>query len=108
MKKSELIDAVADRARVSRDAAARVVESIFGTASGAVSDAVRSAGKLSLPGFGKFVRRDRPARTGRNPRTGAVIHVPASATVTFVPGKTLRRTLEKGDGAVGRARRGGR
>lgn len=44
--------------------------------------------------FGSFVRRARPARTGRDPRTGAVIHVPPRATVTFVPGKKLRKKLE--------------
>jgi DNA-binding protein HU-beta len=93
MNKSQLIDALAEKAEMSRAAAARAVEGIFGAAEGAVSSAVRQAGKLSLPGFGKFVRRERPARKGRNPRTGAVIHVPKRTTVTFVPGKTLRDTL---------------
>jgi DNA-binding protein HU-beta len=105
MNRSELIDALAHRAELSRDAAARAVEGIFGAAEGAVSGAVRRAGKLSLKGFGSFRRRDRPARTGRNPRTGAVIHVPASATVTFVPGKTLRRQLESAAEEGRRSRR---
>jgi DNA-binding protein HU-beta len=94
MNRTQLIDAVAEKAGMTRAAAARAVAGIFDAAGGAVSRAVRGAGRLSLPGFGSFVRRERPARTGRHPRTGAVIHVPPRTTVTFVPGKKLRKKLE--------------
>lgn len=93
MKKSELIDRVAERAEMSRAAAARAVDAVFGTAGGAIAEAVSTVGKLSIPDFGKFTARIRAARKGRNPRTGVVIHVPARTTVTFSPGRKLRDAL---------------
>jgi DNA-binding protein HU-beta len=93
MKKSEFIDAVAEKAQMSKAAAARAVEAIFDTASGAVSEAVQKAGHLSIPGFGKFTRRTRAARKGRNPRTGQEIDIPERNTVSFTPGKGFRDSL---------------
>ena len=45
---------------------------------------------VRFPGFGTFVAKGRPARTGRNPRTGAAIAAPASRSVSFRPGKALK------------------
>src|SRR4051794_33781593 len=90
MNKSEFIDAVADKAELTRAAAARVVDAIFDTAQGAISEAVHAAGSLSIPGFGKFTRRTRAARTGRNPRTGAEIKIPERTTVGFSAGRGLK------------------
>jgi DNA-binding protein HU-beta len=81
---------VADKAEMSRSAAARAVDAIFNTASGAIAEAVDAAGHLSIPGFGKFTRRTRAARTGRNPRTGALIDIPERTSVSFTPGRGLR------------------
>jgi DNA-binding protein HU-beta len=72
MNRTQLIDALAEKADMTRAAAARAVAGIFGS----------------------FVRRERAARTGHDPRTGAVIHVPPRTTVAFVPGKKLRKKLE--------------
>src|SRR3954447_24988596 len=90
MNKSEFIDAVADKAELTRAAAARVVDAIFDTASGAISQAVHAAGSLSIPGFGKFTKRTRAERTGRNPRTGAEIKIPERTTVSFSAGRGLK------------------
>ena len=102
MKKSQFIELVAERAEMSKAAAARVVDAIFDTAGGAISEAVRSAGHLSIPGFGKFSSKTRAAREGRNPRTGTVIQIPERTTVSFSPGKGFRDTMS-GGGARGGA-----
>jgi DNA-binding protein HU-beta len=90
MNKSEFIDAVAEQADLTRAAAARVVDAIFDTAQGAISQAVHAAGSLSIPGFGKFTKRTRAERTGRNPRTGAEIKIPERTTVSFSAGRGLK------------------
>mgnify|MGYP006137278951 CR=1 FL=1 len=78
MNKSEFIENVAEKAQMSRAAAARAVDAIFDTASGAVSEAVHGLGELSIPGFGKFKVKESAAREGRNPSTGATIQIAAS------------------------------
>lgn len=90
MNKSEFIDMVASKAEMSRTAAARAVDAIFNTASGAIAEAVDAAGHVSIPGFGKFTRRTRAARSGRNPRTGTAIEIPERTSVAFTPGRGLR------------------
>jgi nucleoid DNA-binding protein len=96
MNKSEFIDKVADKAQMSRAAAARAVDAIFDTAGGAVSEAVHGLGELSIPGFGKFTKKTRAARQGRNPRTGAVIDIPERATISFSAGKNFREGSPSG------------
>jgi DNA-binding protein HU-beta len=96
MNKSEFIDKVADKAQMSRAAAARAVDAIFDTAGGAVSEAVHGLGELSIPGFGKFSKKTRAARQGRNPRTGAVIDIPERATISFTAGKNFREGSPSG------------
>ena len=90
MNKAEFIDRVAESADLTRAAAARAVDAIFDTASGAISEAVHAAGSFSIPGFGKFTKKTRAARTGRNPRTGTEIAIPERATVSFTAGKGLK------------------
>lgn len=98
MKKAEFIELVAEKAEMSKTAATRVVDAIFNTASGAITEAVDAAGHLSIPGFGKFTRRTRAARTGRNPRTGAMIDIPERTSVAFTPGRGLRNLSSAGEG----------
>jgi nucleoid DNA-binding protein len=50
---------------------------------------------VTIPGFGTYATKQRGARTGRNPATGATIHIPAKKYVHFKPGKTLRERVEK-------------
>jgi DNA-binding protein HU-beta len=99
MNKSEFVTRVAKKAGVSRIAAARAVDAIFDSASGAISEMVHAAGSLSIPGFGKFTKQQRGPTRKRHPASGAVIDVPERATVVFSPGDRLRAD------AVGKAKR---
>lgn len=86
MTKNELAAIVADKADISKDKANEVINSITDeiTATLAKNEAV------TLIGFGTFTQRSRSARKGKNPQTGAVIDIPASNTVGFKAGKSLK------------------
>ncbi len=86
MNKSELIDAVAEGADISKAAAARAVDAMFD----AVSNALKNDDSVNLVGFGTFMVRERAARTGRNPRTGETINIAASKVPSFKAGKALK------------------
>ena len=92
MNKSDLADRVADRLGVSRAAAGDAVEAVFD----AVGEALAEGEEVRIAGFGAFGTRDRPARTGRNPRTGESLEIRASTAPTFRPGKALRAAVNAG------------
>ena len=93
MKKKDFIERVAEKAELTRSAAARTVEAIFDAAEGAIVEAVRAGEHISLPGFGKFKTKTRGARKGRNPRTGKEINIPARTVMAFSSGKGVADTL---------------
>jgi DNA-binding protein HU-beta len=86
MNKSELIDAVATGADLSKADAGRAVDALVDTVSGAL----KAGDSVTLVGFGTFLVRDRAARTGRNPKTGAVLQIAASKVPAFKAGKALK------------------
>jgi DNA-binding protein HU-beta len=86
MNKSELIDAVAAGADLSKADAGRAVDALVDT----VSNALKAGDSVTLVGFGTFLVRDRAARTGRNPKTGAVLQIAASKVPAFKAGKALK------------------
>lgn len=86
MNKSELIDAVANDADLSKAKAGDAVEAALG----AISDALSGGDSVALVGFGTFSVRERDARTGRNPRTGESIQIAASRVPVFKAGKALK------------------
>ncbi len=86
MNKSELIDAVAEGADLSKAGAARAVDAVIETITGTLSD----GDSVSLVGFGTFLVRERAARIGRNPQTGAEIKIAAAKVPAFKPGKALK------------------
>lgn len=86
MNKSELIDAAASSAGVSKADAQRTLDAVLDT----ITDTVKSGEKVSLTGFGNFELRERASRTGRNPQTGEELQVPASKAPAFKPGKAFR------------------
>jgi DNA-binding protein HU-beta len=90
MNKSELIQSVAESSDISKAAAARAVDSMVETVTGAL----KKGGAVTLVGFGTFSVRKRAARTGRNPRTGAQIKIPATKTPVFKPGKALKDAVK--------------
>lgn len=89
MNKSELIDHIAGQADISKAAAGRALEAVIG----AVKTTLKKGGTVSIVGFGTFSVTKRPARAGRNPRTGAPIKIKASKLPKFRPGKGLKDAL---------------
>jgi len=75
VNKNDLIDAVAERTGLAKSDAARAVEAVLGT----ITDALQRGDGVALSGFGSFVAKARAARTGRNPRTGEPVAIPAAA-----------------------------
>ena len=86
MNKSELIDAVAESAEISKAAAGRAVDGMIS----AITAALGKGDQVSLVGFGTFLVRDRAARSGRNPRTGETMTIPAAKNPAFKAGKALK------------------
>ncbi len=86
MNKSELIDAIADSANLSKADAGRALDGLVA----AITKSLKKGKKVSLVGFGTFEIRKRKARTGRNPRTGETIKIKASKNPAFKAGKALK------------------
>ncbi len=86
MNKTELIAALADKAKVSKKDAAAVLDAFVET----TTETLAKKDKITLIGFGTFETRERAARTGRNPQTGKEIKIAASAAPAFKPGKALK------------------
>ncbi len=86
MNKSELIDAVASGADLSKSEAAKAVDGVIG----AITQALKSGDQVTVVGFGTFLVRRREARAGRNPRTGETIQIKASNVPAFKAGKALK------------------
>lgn len=89
MNKAELVDAVAESADLSKASAARCVDSVLDL----ITDAMKKGDTVTLVGFGTFVSKLRPARTGRNPRTGEPIAIAEANVPSFKPGKALKDAL---------------
>lgn len=86
MNKSELIDAIAVSADISKAAAGRALDG----AMEAITKAMKKGDMVTLVGFGTFYVGKRAARTGRNPRTGADIKIKAAKVPKFRAGKGLK------------------
>ncbi len=89
MNKSELIDAVAEAADLSKASATRALDSVVD----AVTESLQKGDPVVLVGFGTFQVKDRAARTGRNPQTGAPIEIKAAKVPSFKAGKALKDAL---------------
>ena len=89
MNKTELIDQVAESADLSKADAARAVDAVISS----VTKALKKGDSVTVVGFGTFQVRNRKARTGRNPQTGATIKIKASKTVGFKAGKAFKSAL---------------
>lgn len=86
MKKPELAAAIAEKAGVTKDKAGEIINAITDE----ITNAMAKNDPVTLIGFGTFTVRERSARTGKNPQTGATIQIPASKSVGFKPGKSLK------------------
>ena len=81
MNKTDLINAIAEGAGLSKVDAAKALNAT----TAAIANAVKAGEKVALVGFGTFAPSERPARTGKNPRTGEVLQIPAKTVVKFKP-----------------------
>lgn len=86
MNKSELIDAIAASADISKAAAGRALDAVTDS----IINALKSGDQVALVGFGTFQVKQRAARTGRNPQTGAPIEIAAANIPGFKAGKALK------------------
>ena len=89
MNKTELIERIADSADISKADATRALDATIE----AVTDSLKQGEPVALVGFGTFTVRERAARTGRNPQTGATINIAAAKVPAFKPGKALKDAL---------------
>jgi len=86
VNKSELIDAIAASADISKASAGRALDATVD----AVTNELKSGGQVSLVGFGTFAVKERAARAGRNPQTGETIQIKAAKIPSFKAGKALK------------------
>ncbi|MDW8304056.1 MAG: HU family DNA-binding protein [Acidobacteriota bacterium] len=89
MTKSDIVERVAKEARLSKRDVEKLVEVVFDS----IIEALNKGDKVELRGFGSFRTRERKQRKGRNPKTGAVIEVPAKRVAYFKLGKELRELI---------------
>jgi DNA-binding protein HU-beta len=89
VNKSELIDAVAEAADLSKASAGRALDAVVD----AITESLQEGDSVALVGFGTFQVKERAARTGRNPQTGETIEIKAAKVPSFKPGKALKDAL---------------
>jgi len=94
VNRSQLVQAVTGSTQVTRRTVEDVVEKLFDT----IITEVRSGRKVTVVGFGTFTPTRRASRTGRNPRTGEVVPIPASKGVRFATGSTFKSALTPKEG----------
>ncbi|MFZ1325985.1 MAG: HU family DNA-binding protein [Candidatus Contendobacter sp.] len=90
MNKTELVDAVAQAADLSKATAGKAVNALLT----AIGDALKAGDSVVLTGFGTFAMRERPARTGHNPKTRQPMELQASKTPVFKAGKALKDAVK--------------
>ncbi len=91
MNKTELVAAMAEQAGLSKKDAEAALKAFTDV----VSDELKNGGKVQLVGFGTFEVSERPAREGRNPRTGETMKIAASKAPKFKAGKALKDIVNK-------------
>ena len=89
MNKSELIDSIAEKSGLNKTQAGEALNAVMES----VGEALEAGDSISLVGFGTFSVKDRKARTGRNPKTGEELSIPASKVPSFKAGKNLKERL---------------
>lgn len=86
MKKSELVELVAEKAGLTKADATRAIDAVFAT----ITESLKKGTKVPVAGFGTFAVSQRAERDGRNPQTGEVVKIPARNAVTFKAGTALK------------------
>ena len=93
MNKSEMARKLAARSGLTQSQSADVLDAVFSPVNGVIADELAAGGKVSIGGFGTFEARERAARAGRNPRTGAAITIAAKRYPAFKAAKGLKDTV---------------
>jgi len=88
--KTDLIDAVASAAGLTKEDASKSVSAVLQS----ITDALKNGDQVSLVGFGSFSVKERAARQGRNPQTGETIQIKASKQPSFKAGKALKEAIQ--------------
>lgn len=91
MNKTDLIQAVAEAAELTKASAQRAVDAALET----ITQALKEGDAVAIPGFGTFSVGERAARTGRNPQTGETIEIAAATVVKFKAGKGLKDAVNE-------------
>ena len=90
MNKADLINALAAKNEISKKDAEKAVNAVLEL----IEEALKNGDKVQIMGFGSFEVKERAARTGKNPATGATIQIPASKAVVFKAGKALKDSIQ--------------
>lgn len=90
MNKAELISAIAEQSGLTKIDSKKALDAFIDVA----GETLKSGERLTLVGFGSFSVTERNARNGRNPQTGATIHIPAKKVVKFKPGSELEEMVK--------------
>jgi DNA-binding protein HU-beta len=90
--KQDFVDAVADRAGISKREAADAVEAVLDT----ITDTLKNGDAVTFTGFGKFSTSHRAARMGVNPRTGERVQINATTVPKFSAGSALKSAVKSG------------
>ncbi len=89
MTKDDLVQAIVNEAGIGKAEAEKALSAVIG----GIKDSLSRGDRVLLTGFGSFLVKERKARTGRNPRTGEAIQIPAKRVAAFKPGKELIAVL---------------
>jgi DNA-binding protein HU-beta len=100
VNKSELAEKIAGESNLSVRDVNEMLKALINT----VQQAVKRGEKVSIPGFGGWSQTQKKARTGRNPRTGAAVKIPASKGVKFTVGATFKDTVAAKRATAGAAK----
>lgn len=92
MNKAQLIDAIAVAADLPKTVASKALDAVLDC----ISKSLAEGDTVALMGFGTFSVKERAARTGRNPKTGAEIQIKASKVASFKAGKVLKDVVDSG------------
>lgn len=90
MNKQDLIRAVANKADISQKDTGKVINAMIEV----ITEQVARGEQVQIIGFGTFEKRTRPARQGRNPRTGEVMEIPEKTAPAFKPGKAFKQFVD--------------
>lgn len=96
LTKAEIAEMLFERVGLNKRESKDIVESFFEE----IRDALVSGDAVKLSGFGNFQVRDKPARPGRNPKTGEIIPIAARRVVTFHASQKLKGTVEESSSAA--------